>query len=558
MNKDSKKTQNTKNRNFPQLQSKASKKRRIKIGELKYIEVNDPNFLPKANKKISKRNTKNNSPSSFVQNQTECVSLRTNYNTIVNNTQYNKKNSSTNMKKIKQKLINCKLGQTTKLETINVETSNISLNRMRHDKPKSSSSINQKSLFLDNVNNKVLISKKLFSGNQPSFNNKTNQNFNNINKTNINFQNFKNNTKIRNNNAKTNKIKYNNTFSLNNKININPENSENNLSNNGKKKQNIPVTKKKINMKKYYSNNTLISPFNKNKYLLSNNHIIPFINTEPYRGNDDTKYVKVNLKDKKLNNKEQKIEELNRKDMYKKFFSIGNNQKFENCIGVTSIVINNNPYSKNSRNKSYGNNSEIKYCDVNISSKISSTVNRHNNSSGNNKLNSFIQINNIGENKILINRKIREHNPNDKCITVLQSPNAHEVRSSLQNYNDIKKIIYENYKIKEDNDYLNGQINNITKEFENMKKENLDIRKELQEKSKMMKDMKLTIDIFSRELNKLQTISENNREKYLSNRNNKTITIDIESPKEKIKIKAIKTINDKLKKKPSLNKKKHT
>ena len=50
----------------------------------------------------------------------------------------------------------------------------------------------------------------------------------------------------------------------------------------------------------------------------------------------------------------------------------------------------------------------------------------------------------------------------------------------------------------------------MTKEFENMKKENIIIKKELKEKTKMIKDMKLTIDIFNQELNKLQKLSQKN------------------------------------------------
>ena len=70
-------------------------------------------------------------------------------------------------------------------------------------------------------------------------------------------------------------------------------------------------------------------------------------------------------------------------------------------------------------------------------------------------------------------------------------------------------MIYENNKIKEKNENLSMQINDMTKEFENMKKENNIIKKELQEKTKMIKDMKLTIDIFNQELNKLQKLSQN-------------------------------------------------
>ena len=561
MNKDSKKTQNTKNINIPQIQGKTFKKRGLKVGELKYIEVNNVNSFSKTKKKITKREAKSNSPSSSEQNQTECVSLGTNYNTI-NNTQYHKKNFSNNLKKIKKKFVTYNLGKLTKLQNINVNNTNTNLNR--HVKPKSYTLINKKALFLENGNRKHLNSKKVFNVNQVSFGKKTNKNFNvNDIKTNTNYQSYKNNTKIQSSNIKTNnKYCNNNTYCLNNKIKINQGVSENNISNNVvNEKKNIPL-KKKVNMKKYYSNNTLITPFNKNKLLLSdnNNHINPSLNCETYREkNDKIKNVKVILKDKKLNKKESKIEECNRKNMHKKFYNIGNNQKIENCEYVTSIVINNNPYSKNSRNKSCNNNSEVKYCNININGKISSTVNKNNNKS-NNKLNNNIQLSNKGANKILINRKIKANNSNDKRINVLHTPDVHDNRKTsfnFQNYNDMKKILHQNYKIKEGNNYLSDQINNMTREFENMKKENLDIRKELQEKSEMIKDMKLTIDIFSRELSKLQTISENNRDKILSNRNNYTISIDNESPKEKIKIKEIKTINEKFKKKSLLNTKNH-
>ena len=56
-----------------------------------------------------------------------------------------------------------------------------------------------------------------------------------------------------------------------------------------------------------------------------------------------------------------------------------------------------------------------------------------------------------------------------------------------------------------------------------MKKENIIIKKELQEKSKMIKDMKLTIDIFNQELNKLQILSKKINENNNSNNNNNHI-----------------------------------
>jgi hypothetical protein len=98
---------------------------------------------------------------------------------------------------------------------------------------------------------------------------------------------------------------------------------------------------------------------------------------------------------------------------------------------------------------------------------------------------------------------------NEKYNTVAHSPTNVLNKKIFFNFLNISKMIYENNKIKEKNNNLSSQINDMTKEFENMKKENIIIKKELQEKSKMIKDMKLTIDIFNQELNKLQRLSNN-------------------------------------------------
>ena len=69
----------------------------------------------------------------------------------------------------------------------------------------------------------------------------------------------------------------------------------------------------------------------------------------------------------------------------------------------------------------------------------------------------------------------------------------------------------------------------MTKEFENIKKENIIIKKELQEKSKMIKDMKLTIDIFNQELNKLHNLAKrvDENDNNLKNNNFKNIGTNI-------------------------------
>ena len=78
-------------------------------------------------------------------------------------------------------------------------------------------------------------------------------------------------------------------------------------------------------------------------------------------------------------------------------------------------------------------------------------------------------------------------------------------------------MIYENKKIRENNNNLSLQINDMAKQFENMRKENISIKNELKEKTKLIKDMKLTIDIFHQELIKLQKQSNKNN----NNNNNK-------------------------------------
>ena len=82
-------------------------------------------------------------------------------------------------------------------------------------------------------------------------------------------------------------------------------------------------------------------------------------------------------------------------------------------------------------------------------------------------------------------------------------------------------IIYENKKIKEKNAELSKQFDLIKKEFELIKKDNKDIKEELKEKSKYLKDIKLSMDIFSQELLKLQNIYKEEKSGSISfNSNN--------------------------------------
>ena len=72
-------------------------------------------------------------------------------------------------------------------------------------------------------------------------------------------------------------------------------------------------------------------------------------------------------------------------------------------------------------------------------------------------------------------------------------------------------IIYENKQIRQKNAELSKQFDIIKKEFEQIKKDNKDIKEELKEKSKYLKDIKLSMDIFSQELLKMQNIFKDDK-----------------------------------------------
>ena len=93
-------------------------------------------------------------------------------------------------------------------------------------------------------------------------------------------------------------------------------------------------------------------------------------------------------------------------------------------------------------------------------------------------------------------------------------------------------IIYENKQIKQKNEELSKQFENFKKEFEQMKKDNKFIKEVLKEKTKYLKDIKLTMDIFTQELLKLQSIfKENENNNNTNNSNNNKSAKNISSNK---------------------------
>jgi hypothetical protein len=78
-------------------------------------------------------------------------------------------------------------------------------------------------------------------------------------------------------------------------------------------------------------------------------------------------------------------------------------------------------------------------------------------------------------------------------------------KKDLSKINEGKmKLIRENVKLKKKNEELLSKINFISKEFNEIKKDNNDIKEELKEKNNILKKIKLTMDIFNQELIRLQ------------------------------------------------------
>ena len=115
----------------------------------------------------------------------------------------------------------------------------------------------------------------------------------------------------------------------------------------------------------------------------------------------------------------------------------------------------------------------------------------------------------------------------EKNILINKNKNKYSLllEKNILEQDSILGIIYENKQIKKKNEELTKQFEVIKKEFEQIKKDNKDIKEELKEKTKYLKDIKLSMDIFSQELLKLQNIYKSDKSSsYTSNNLSKNIT----------------------------------
>ena len=115
----------------------------------------------------------------------------------------------------------------------------------------------------------------------------------------------------------------------------------------------------------------------------------------------------------------------------------------------------------------------------------------------------------------------------EKNILINKNKNKYSLllEKNILEQDSILGIIYENKQIKKKNEELTKQFEVIKREFEQIKKDNKDIKEELKEKPKYLKDIKLSMDIFSQELLKLQNIYKSDKSSsYTSNNLSKNIT----------------------------------
>ena len=115
----------------------------------------------------------------------------------------------------------------------------------------------------------------------------------------------------------------------------------------------------------------------------------------------------------------------------------------------------------------------------------------------------------------------------EKNILINKNKNKYSLllEKNILEQDSILGIIYENKQIKKKNEELTKQFEVIKREFEQIKKDNKDIKEELKEKTKYLKDIKLSMDIFSQELLKLQNIYKSDKNSsYTSNNLSKNIT----------------------------------
>ena len=427
----------------------------------------------KNNKKVIKRNIRTNSYNSFLYNQTQNIMI--NKNPFNSNIISVDSNCKINLKK------NIFTFSNTKQNCINNSKIKNNNNNKKNKKSKKSIKYRTKNITahqstsnLGKLNINTDTNNYIMSNNNSSeyINENSNQNF-----VLQFFLNKKKNAKQNNhshfqhsnllNSKDFNHFKDNNFYSCS--LQEKPDKEKLYFRNNNTSKNLLFLTRQNLNSKNYQENKTIFKNVKKH------------INEQFFHSNK--KNIDFNSREINSNPKTKK-----------------------NCIKTT----------KNSEDKER-NKIEINRLNTNINNNI-------------NNLDIFNELE-LLYNKCLkkrneTNKKGESHNKGRKNINNLKRKKYNLLEDNY-NQDSLLEILYENKQIKQKNEELVKQFENMKTEFEQMKKDNKDIKEELKEKTKYLKDIKLTMDIFSQELLKLQNIyKENENYKNLeSNKNEQNLNL---------------------------------
>ena len=446
----------------------------------------------KNNKKVIKRNTRTSSYNSFLYNQTE-------------NPLANKNNLNTNI---------ISVDSTNK---INLKKNNFAFSN----------------------------AKKTLNDNSKSENN------NNIKKNKKSKQNNKSQTKGKNitaHQSTSNLAKYhfniNTENNINNFINNNNSNEYINVNTNPNKTSKINLNKKKNPKNNNHSHFQQSILLNSNEFnfikdsIIEGNNFYSFsqqdkINKEKdklyFRNNNNTSknllfLTRPNLNSKKIIDKNK--EQLSKKLKYQQTL----NEQFFNS-NIKPIDFNNYCDKSNQKNKKpFKNlNNTTKNSEDKIRNKYN--INKNNNVTNLLELSTDENKKFVNEFELLYNCLKKRNDtynggvPRSKSGRKEKNKNLKKKKYNLlEDEDSLLGIIYENKQIKQKNEELSLQFENMKKEFEQIKKDNNEIKEELKEKTKYLKDIKLTMDIFSQELLKLQNLyKENDINKNINSNENSNL-----------------------------------
>ena len=211
---------------------------------------------------------------------------------------------------------------------------------------------------------------------------------------------------------------------------------------------------------------------------------------------------------------------INPNNVHISFNTVGNNFQ----IDSQQIKQNNNKSNLMYNNKTfYFNNSELNKSISNINKIKNSCYNiKRSNKNINiyNEIVNIIQALNDEKQKIFLNdfksylnilNKIKKNN---KDIII----NENDLKEIQKSGSILGNILYQNFKFRQKNEQLELQMNNIMKELNEIKQDEKDNKKEIENKNKIIKELNDKIDLFSIEMNKMKNIILN-----LNNKANKDI-----------------------------------